>query len=351
LKTVSSELTPDRGARRPTMRDVAAVAGVSLATVSRVVNGSGGVRPDLAEKVHAAVALLGYRRDLTATILRRADRLSAIIGLVLEDVANPFFAAVHRGVEEVARGRGVLTLTGSSDAEPARERELVEAFMGRRVDGLVVATSSPDDGYLAREREAGVPLVFVDRPPRFLDADAVRSDSAGGARDAVAHLIAAGHRRIAFLGDRMGLFTAQDRLRGYERALAERGIAPDPALVHTDLTGGVGVQAVIDGLLALPDPPTAVFAGQNLITIATVRALRAHGRHRDVALVGFDEVVLADALEPALTVVAQDPVAMGRHAAELLFARLAGETGPTREVVLPTVLIARGSGELPPPGR
>jgi LacI family transcriptional regulator len=333
------------------MRDVAAAAGVSLATVSRVVNGGGGVRPDLADRVHAAVSRLGYRRDLTATTLRRADRLSAIIGLVLEDVANPFFAAVHRGVEEVARGRGVLTLAASSDAEPARERELVEALLSRRVDGLVIATASTDDGYLARERDVGVALAFVDRPPRSLDSDVVRSDSAGGAADAVEHLVAAGHRRIAFLGDRITLFTAADRLRGYERGTAAHGVAVDPALVHTDLAGGAGVPEVVDALLALPDPPTAIFAGQNLITIAAVRALRARGRYGDVALVGFDDVVLADALEPGLTVVAQDPVAMGRHAAELLFARLAGGAGPTREVVLPTVLIARGSGELPPHGR
>ena len=165
------------------MRDVAALAGVSLSTVSRVVSGSQQVDPELAVKVEKAVEMLGYRHNLAAGNLRRADGLSASIGLVFEDVSNPFFSAVHRGVEDVARSRSVLTLAGSSDEDPARERELVEAFLGRRVDGLVIVPASADHSYLARDVAAGMALVFVDRPPRFIDADAVVSDNAGGARD------------------------------------------------------------------------------------------------------------------------------------------------------------------------
>src|SRR5829696_2086125 len=138
------EKTERRAARRPTMREVAAVAGVSLSTVSRVVNGGEGVRGDLVEKVHEAVELLGYRHNLTASTLRRADGQSATIGLIFEDVSNPFFGAVHRGVEDVARARGVLTLVGSSDDEPHRERELAEAFGARGVDGLIVASAADD---------------------------------------------------------------------------------------------------------------------------------------------------------------------------------------------------------------
>src|ERR1700709_2600101 len=128
---------PD-AARRPTMKEVARIADVSLATVSRVVNGTGEVRPDLAERVREAVRMLGYRRDLTASTLRRADRQSASIGLIIEDVSNPFFSAVHRGVEDVARPRGVLTFVGSSDEIPERERELAETFAARGVDGARV---------------------------------------------------------------------------------------------------------------------------------------------------------------------------------------------------------------------
>src|SRR3954464_7185781 len=126
--------------RRPTMREVAAVAGVSLSTVSRVVNGGGGVRADLAERVRDAVELLGYRHNLTASTLRRADRQSATVGLIFEDVSNPFFGSVHRGVVEAARQHRMLTLVGSSDEDAGRERELADAFMARGVDGLIVAT-------------------------------------------------------------------------------------------------------------------------------------------------------------------------------------------------------------------
>jgi LacI family transcriptional regulator len=330
------------------MKEVATLAGVSLATVSRVVNGEDSVRPDLAAKVRDAVALLGYRRDLTATNLRRADRHSASIGLVFEDVSNPFGAAVLRGVETVARSRGVLPLVGSSDEDGARERELAEAFLSRRVDGLIVVPSGRDHSYLQPESDAGVALVFVDRPPAFIDADCVLSDNAGGAFAATSHLLTAGHRRIGFLGDLETIFTARERLRGYRQALGEHGLPFDPALVRMGLHDSAAAAGATGELLASGEPPTALFSAQNLITIGVVERLRRLGRHRDVALVGFDDLALADAIEPGLTVVAQDAHRLGRETAERLFARLDGDHGPSRRVVVPTSLIERGSGELRP---
>jgi LacI family transcriptional regulator len=330
------------------MKEVATLAGVSLATVSRVVNGDGKVRPDLVERVHEAVALLGYRRDLTATNLRRADRQSASIGLVFDDVANPFHAALLRGIETVARTRGVLPLVGSSDEDPSRERELAEAFLSRRVDGLIVVPAGADHSYLTPERDAGVGLVFVDRPPAFIDADCVLSDNAGGAFAATAHLIAAGHRRIGFLADRERIFTATERLRGYRQALAEHGIAFDERLVRMQLSDSALGAAATEELLAVDDPPTALFSAQNLITIGAVERLHALERQRAVALVGFDDLTLAGTVEPGLTVVAQNAHEIGRLAAELLFARLDGDGGPTRRTEVPTTLIERGSGELRP---
>lgn len=334
--------------RRPTMREVGAVAGVSLSTVSRVVNGGAGVRGDLVERVRDAVELLGYRHNLTASTLRRADRQSASIGLIFEDVSNPFFGAVHRGVEDVARAREILTLVGSSDEEPERERELAEAFSARGVDGLIVASAVHDNSYLLRDRAAGVALAFVDRPPRFVDADAVISDNAGGARTAVSHLIAAGHRRIGFLGDRPDLFTGAERLRGYRDTLVEHGIGVDLGLVRHPRFRGVDAYETTCELLGGSESPTALFTSQNLITIGAVRALHALGRQHEIAMVSFDDIPLADVVDPGLTVVAQDPHALGRMAAELLFSRLDGYDGPSRRVVVPTELIERGSCELPP---
>ncbi|HZD68245.1 MAG TPA: LacI family DNA-binding transcriptional regulator [Actinomycetes bacterium] len=330
------------------MRDVAAVAGVSLSTVSRVVNEDPQVDQALAVRVREAVELLGYRRDLTASTLRRASRLSASIGLVFEDVANPFQSALHRSIEEVAWERGVLTFTGSSAEDAERERELALAFCARRVDGLVVVPAGPDHSYLLRERSTGVALLFVDRPPGFIDADVVLSDNLGGARAAVTHLLTAGHRRIGFLGDHLRIFTVAERLRGYREALVEHGLPYDSALVRTELHDSAASRRAATQLLAGADRPTALFASQNLIAIGAIEALHSLGLQHQVALVGFDDVALAAALDPAVTVVAQDPATLGRVAAELLFARLDGDAGPSRRVVLPTSLIQRGSGELPP---
>ena len=334
--------------RRPTMKDVARVAGVSIATVSRVLSNTGDVRPDLAARVRDAVAVLEYRRDHTASILRRSDRSSSSIGLVFEDVSNPFFSAVHRGVEEIARGRGVLTFSGSSDEDAVRERELADAFAARGVDGLLIVPCGDDQSYLIRERRAGTALVFVDRPPRFFDADAVVSDNAGGARTAVEHLLGAGHRRIALLGDRASVHTAAERRRGYRQTLAAAGLA-GAEIERMDILDTPSAERIVRELLTAPDPPTALFAGQNLITVGALRTLRELGLQHEVALVGFDDLLLADMVQPGLTVVRQDPYELGRRAAQLLFARLDGLEGPSRTEVLPTELVARGSGELPAP--
>ena len=314
------------------MKDVAAVAGVSLSTVSRVVNGSPPVAPDLAVKVQHAVEMLGYRHNHTAGTLRRANGLSHSLGLIFDDVGNPFFASIHRGVEEVSRTRVVVTFAGSSDSDPERERELVEGVLARRVDGLILVPTAHDYTYLQREIAAGIGVVFIDRPPPTIDADCVLSENREGARRGVEHLIAHGHRRIGYVGPAPeALFTAAERFAGYREAIA--GVGPE-------LVGD------IDALLEDPEPPTAIFSAYNLATVEVLRALHRRGLQGKVALVGFDDVPLADAVEPGVTVVAQDALGLGRTAAELLFSRLDGYRGHGRRVVLPTTLIERGSGAL-----
>ena len=329
------------------MRDVAAVAGVSVSTVSRVVNGSP-VAADLAVKVQDAVALLGYRHNHTAGALRRADGASRTIGLIVEDVSNPFFSAIHRGIEEIARARGVVTFAGSSDEEPERERELIDALLARRVDGLIIAPTATERIQLLRDVAAGLALAFVDRPPVSIDADCVLSDNRGGAERAVTHLILQGHRRIGFLGDRPGVYTASERLAGYRAALARAGIPEDQGLVRHPRHRAMDAYALTGELMRSSDAPTALFTSQNLITVEALRALHDLGHQTEVALVGFDDVPLAEAIEPAVTVVAQDARDLGRQAAQLLFSRLDGYDGSARRRILDTPLITRGSGELPP---
>src|SRR4051812_1292927 len=256
------------------MLDVAALAGVALKTVSRVVNSEPGVSPELEARVNRAIEQLNYRRDANAATLRRLGRKTQTIGLVLEDVSNPFSSELHRAVEDAARERGVLVFAGSCDEDPDRERELIGSFRERRVDGIIVVPASHDHLYLHEERRAGTALVFVDRPASHLDADSVVSDNLGGSVEAVEHLIARGHRRLAFLGDLLSISTAHDRLQGYTQALLRAGLVHDPELVRTGLRDPEAAAAAVDELLALRDPPTALFTSQNLLTIGGIRALR-----------------------------------------------------------------------------
>jgi LacI family transcriptional regulator len=322
------------------MRDVARSAGVSLKTVSRVVNGETTVAPDLAARVHAAVESLHYRPHIGASMLRRNDRRTRTIGLLLDDVSNPFSAAVHRAVEDEARRHGVHVLTGSLDEDPARERELARAFAGRQADGLIVAPTGSDQSHL---RALDLPIVLVDRTASGFAADSVLATNTGGALGAVRHLRTYGHRRIAYLGGLVRLHTTRSRFEGYRSALAEAGLEPFGAHdLHDEASAARATEAVLSG----PDPPTALFTSRYPITIGAVRTLRRLRRHREVALVGFDDFPLADLLEPGITVVAQDPAAMGRAAARALFERISGAGGPPRRFEIATTLITRGSGEL-----
>ena len=333
---------------RPTMRDVAALAGLSIKTVSRVMNDAPSVAPELATRVRNAADMLGYRPNLTASSLRRRDRRTATIGLLLEDVSNPFSAALLRSIEDEARERGVELLIGSLDEDPDRERELAQTLSDRQVDGLVIVPASRDQSYLFAERRRGVCVVFLDRMPRLFEADAVVSDNRGGAVAAVEHLLAGGHRRIGFLGDRLGIYTAAERYRGYELTLDRAGIPVEQSIIRSDLrTVETAAQATSD-LMAQAHPPTALFASQNMVTIGAVQALHRLDLQHSVALIGFDDFPLADSLEPGVTVIAQDTTGLGRLAAQRLFARLDGDQSPPGTFALPTRMIERGSGEIRP---
>jgi LacI family transcriptional regulator, galactose operon repressor len=328
------------------MHDVAALAGVALATVSRVVNGKPGVSPEMQTRVEDAIERLDYRRNVNASSLRRLDRKTSTIGLVLEDVSNPFMSALHRAVEDCARERGVLVFAGSCDEDSRREQELISAFRTRRVDGIIVAPAGTDHGYLAPALRLGTAMVFVDRRPGFLDADSVTSDDLAAARAAVSHLGERGHRRIAYLGASLTIGTARDRLQGYTEAMEALGVRPHPSHVRPGLVEMEDARQAALEIFAGPEPPTAILSGQNYFTIGAIKALRTLGLEHGVALVGFDDFALADLLDPAVTVIAHDPAELGRAAAELLFRRLDGEVSATEHVICPFELIPRGSGEI-----
>lgn len=329
--------------RRPTLRDVAALAGVSFKTVSRVVNDEQGVSPQVTSRVRAAADTLGYRPNAAATALRRADGRTATFGVLLEDAGNPFFATVLRGIEDIARQRGVAVFASSTDLDLERERDMAAAFAARQVDALIAAPTESDAQHLRIAVSQGSRIVLVDRPVADLKVPTVLIDNEHGAREGVEHLIAKGHRRIGYIGRDPSIYTSRGRYSGYVAALEAAGIPLDPRLVRREGATRTSAQSHVEELLDLEAPPTALFTAQDIITMTAVSVLQRRGLSDSVALVGFDDFELADLLQPGVTVVAQDAHRIGALAAELAL-------DPQADGVhlVPTRLIERGSGEITP---
>ncbi|MEU3169905.1 LacI family DNA-binding transcriptional regulator [Streptosporangium sp. NPDC006930] len=333
-------MTSDGGrARRPTMVDVAALAGVSLKTVSRVVNNAPHVQPELVERVLAAVAELGFRRNHLASSLR-SGQATATVGLLIEEIANPFYATIAGVAAEVAGHHGTMLIIASSEEDPAREQQLLRDMCARRVDGLLVVPAGEDHSFLRAEVELGTPVVFLDRPAGGLPADTVLLDNRGGARAGVCRLVESGHRRIGVLLDSIGVYTMRERLDGARDALASAGAPYDTGLVRDGVRDPAAAALAVSELLDLPDPPTAFFSLNNRITLGAVEEL--HRRGSDAALLGFDDFDMAALVPYPLTVIAYDTRELARTAAELLFRRIGGDRSWPRTVVLPTELVERG---------
>ncbi|MGK3955603.1 LacI family DNA-binding transcriptional regulator [Arthrobacter sp. R4] len=331
------------------MRHVAALAGVGIKTVSRVMNDEPGVSEATRQRVLGASQQLNYQLDLTAGSLRRAGRQTLSIGLLLPSVANPFSSEIHRAMEDTLAARGIAVFAASLDDDPEREKSLVAAFLGRRVDGLVLTPIARSQAYAIPEHSRDLPLVFIDREPVGIEADAVVTDNAVGAARAAAHLMAHGHAKLAYLGDRPDIQTARERRRGFLEELGRAGLPTAAMPVREGLHNEETARQAALEILTAENPPTAIFSSQNLVTFGVMRALKELGASRRVALVGFDDFALADMMEPGITVIAQHPERIGRLAAQRLLARIDGDEQPPQTYVVPSELIQRGSGELPPP--
>src|ERR1700733_6890418 len=257
----------ERMSERPTMRDVAKAAGVSPMTVSRVVNGEPSVLPETVARVERAIRRLGYQRNEAARRLRREGQPTQTIGVLVDDLANPFFAALAAAVEDAARQRNYVVLIGSSGDSLRREREVISAFCARRVDGLIVVPAAGSHRFLRDQLAAGTRVVCVDRPADGLRVDTVVVDNRQGTRGAVTHLLDRGHRRIGYLGDRDDLWTVQERYAGFAEALATVDLTPDPALVVHGLPSRDSAAAAAAALTQLADPPTALFASNDIMTM------------------------------------------------------------------------------------
>ena len=326
------------------MLDVAALAGVSLKTVSRVINGEKGVSQELVERVQHAAEKLRYRHNLTASNLRSGHRTKSV-ALLVQDLSNDYSAKLLRVIDDMMREHKVVMFSASLDEEAERERQLVANFIARRVDGMLLMPATSSQAYLQSEMEAGFAVVVVDRVPRDLSADYVVVDNIDGARKATAHLIAHGHRRIAMIYDDPSIQTACDRRDGYLDMLRTSGIAIDDSLIHVARTEQAAT-AIVLKLFSSPDPPTALFTARNTITIGAVAALKTLKLQSSIALVGFDDIPMAALLNPGITMVVQDINQIGTLVAEMLLARLDGSQDHHRGIVLQTVLYPRGSGEI-----
>lgn len=319
---------------RPTLADVAARAGVSLKTASRAMNGEYGVAPETQAKVVAAARELGFRPNHLARSLA-SGRASAAVGLVISYVSDPFLAAVMGAVEEVLAPRDLHLITASHRDDPEQQRRIVRALVERRVDALLVVTAPGEAGYLQREIDHGLHVVALDRPLVGVDVDTVTVDNRTGAADVVDRFVAAGHRRIGAVTGDTRLWTVQERMAGFRAALARHGLTEDAGLV----TSGMGPDAVaeITRLLAVEDPPTAMFSAGNRPGRHIIRAMRAVGRVVDLAV--FDDISDPDLLSPAPLVAASGPERLGTIAARMAMERLDGLTDPPRSVVLPVPIL------------
>jgi LacI family transcriptional regulator len=325
--------------RRPTMVDVARRAGVSLKTVSRVINNAPHVQQKLVDRVLSSADELGFRRNRLASTLR-SGQLTSTIGLLIEEIANPFYATIAGVAAEVARAHDTLLITASSEEDPAREGQLLRDLCSRRVDGLLVVPAAFDQTFLRAEAEMGIPVVFLDRPAGGLDADTVLLDNRGGARAGVRRLLSGGHRRIGILLDSLNVYTMLERVQGAKEAMRAARVPFDRTLVHDGVGDPIAAAHAVGEMLDRQDPPTALFCLNNRITVGALQELCR--RDSDVELVGFDDFELSHLMPRPFTVIAYDTRELARQAAELLFQRIEGTRTRSETITLPTSLVERG---------
>jgi len=322
----------------PTMNDVAREAGVALRTVSRFVNGETNINPAMAERIADAISALGYRRNLAAASIR-PGWTSKTLGLIISDIANPYYSVLTRAIESYARERGYLLISASSDESGAQHDRLVDRLMEQRIDALIVVPPRDPGRDWDSVPPPIPPLVFIDRPVDFPGADVILADNAGGARNAVTELILNGARRVAFVGDALSIYTMRERHAGYVQALDDAGIALDAELVATTAHSSEQAAAAIRNLMR-GSRVDAVFAANNRASVGALLAFAEHGR---LPLIGFDDFEAARLGSPAVSVVSQDIAEMGRLAAQIVLDRLSGEGAEATTHILQTHLDLRGS--------
>ncbi len=327
------------------LTDVAKRAQVSIATVSRVINHSDKVVEKTRVAVQKAMDELGYQPNRVARRLRQKGGRRHLLGLILPDIQNPFFAEIARGVEDVAYANQFAMILCISDENPTKEAFYLNVMQAESVDGVILPPIAERDAAVLKLAQSGMPIVTVDRTLHGASIDTVEVDNFQGAYEAVEHLIKLGHKRIALIAGRANLSTSRDRRRGYEEALAAAKLPVRPEYIRVGDNKQASGRGLADELLSLNPRPTALFVSNNLMAVGALEAIHMKKLKvpQEVALIGFDDLPWAEALDPPLTVVRQPAYEVGRAAAEMLLKRLGDRSLPAAWLRLRPRLIVRNS--------
>ncbi len=327
------------------LQEVAERAKVSIATVSRVLNKSDKVVPETRAIVEQALRDLGYRPSRVARRLRMKDGNAHLVGLIIPDIQNPFYAEIARGVEDAAYASEYALLLCNSDENPEKERFYLEVMRAESVDGIVLPPFDDSDSAVMEMVTTGMPVVCVDRSLAKIKTDLVEVDNYQGALEAMNHLLDKGHRHIGLIEGRAQVSTSRERRRGYLDALAARDLTPRKELMRSGDFKQASGRVLANELLDLRKPPTALFVCNNLMTVGALAALHQRGLRvpQDVAVLGFDDLPWAEALDPPPTVVRQPAYEVGRQAMELLLRRIREPGRPPVTIRLRPELVIRRS--------
>jgi DNA-binding LacI/PurR family transcriptional regulator len=331
-----------------TLRDVAKVAGVSIATASRVLNNHEYVSEKTRNKVLSAVEDLGYRPSRLAVGLRTGR--TRIFGLIISDIGNPYFASVVRGIEDIAYANGYNLILCNSDEDPEKEELYINVFLDSAVSGAIIACAREDSMCGGKLLDAGIPIVAMDRRMMNFNVDTVITNNVKGAYEAVIHLIEQGHRKIGFIGGPLHTTTGRERWEGYKKALSEHGYELNQDLIKLGNFKQRSGQEAASELLEKDDRPTALFAANNFMTLGALNSIHDKGLKipDEIAIVGFDDLPWAQSLDPPLTAVEQSANELGKTAADLLIKRIDDPNRPITTVTLNTNLVVRKSSRVEP---
>lgn len=325
------------------MREVAELAGVSITTVSHVINKTRNVSEELTERVHAAMEDLNYQPNLLARGLRKKE--SKTLGVILPDITNNFFADIARGIEDTSFQHGFSVIICNTDDDIAKEMTYSRALSEKQVDGIIFVAAGKSADQVRSLQEQQLPVVIVDRPIADITADTVLTDNAKGGWLATKHLIDLGHHRIACIMGPSILEPAAQRMYGYRKAMQEAGLpVEDNWIVRSNFRFEGGREAAIK-LLSLPKPPTGLFASNDLMAIGVISAAKGLGLTipDDLSIVGFDDILFSKIFNPALTTINQPKYEIGVMATDMLLDRIENPQLPTRREMFDTNLVVRAS--------